>query len=994
MRLLFVWVIFIIFMSIFSAYGDVDVNVDHNLTSGNSLIINISISHPHERNISEVKLTMYNSLYGNIIDSLTMDIFQGSNNLCAQRIKETFKCSIVLCTIGIDRTGIILLYAFPRQPILGIWHFQFEYYDDTQNVLSTVQKKLNLEHFAITSQKLEPKLKIENFSGDKVEVSCYSKTELFFKKSNSHFPLTKVGFGLNNYIYFTDLYQRNGDPYGLKCVHGVLADSATIHEGNNIKCFDVVNLGKDNRLCSSTEDWHKPLFLFSDRENIPAYFAGHLSFINPIPGSVYSHIPQNIVFETDIRSCFQVPQKSNDMKNLCLTSSVLLQWLSIFSRFVIQYESLTVWSTNQTNYQCPGGIILTIIANDCFENDQFENNSRSCNESAGFTIYHNDTLHLKPVEARNECITNFILCFQNPRQRPGYVYLFPSSNSLIIHKMFNPIQVTNLNFVHQCPVARVTQNLLKLEDEILKNASSIIPNIVVKTGHLHCDCEQKPFTCFGNATFTIARMSFDVKDIINSNSVAFCFIGSTKSPVINLNRLLFHHLCDRNTSKYLQGLYAPVHLTYSVTPDFPLITFSCTNNLIDKGKKVCELEDHDLMRVTIETQYRNVQSISNENVTLNLNYLNSVDKFNRMSCSKNSSVQHNIPIRDIIMSVMSTYCANFLSPYRIHYTSYNNTHVVCSALSVSSLCNIELLNIAIGSTSCSSDTCLENLRTERLLVTDKNSTSLYQNTCTVYYRYHNPQGNVIPIKQSRSMPQYTYKSNSVFYQQSSQFSLCSSQHIAPVVVMKRYFKHVLVTSFLDNRCNKDLPFIVNVNIVKLNSIIHNYDQQTIIYAKTTNSRELQTENNHLIPDDGELHFSYDYAEKAILVIISDSFIHDLIHSYQSPIMVHVLSIYKGSNMTGYLEVPIWMFGDLYKDQYNRYTQDKDQPWPIFKPRSQLLYEKDQVGLFIIISFPVTFFIIISLVIITLSCVLYKIKPLTKEHLILQNMYTPNQSALF
>ena len=89
-----------------------------------------------------------------------------------------------------------------------------------------------------------------------------------------------------------------------------------------------------------------------------------------------------------------------------------------------------------------------------------------------------------------------------------------------------------------------------------------------------------------------------------------------------------------------------------------------------------------------------------------------------------------------------------------------------------------------------------------------------------------------------------------------------------------------------------------------------------------------------------------------------------------------------------------MFGNLYEDQYRRYLQEKGKPWPIFKPENQPLYENDQTGLFIIISFPVTFSVIIFLVVITISCVLYNIKPLAKERLILQNMYTLHESAYF
>ena len=350
--------------------------------------------------------------------------------------------------------------------------------------------------------------------------------------------------------------------------------------------------------------------------------------------------------------------------------------------------------------------------------------------------------------------------------------------------MFKPVQMTNLNYVRQCRVAHLAQNLLMLEEEILKNASFVIPNIVVKTGQLHCDCEQKPFTCFGNSTFTVARMNFKIKDI-NSNSMAFCFIGNKKSPVMNLNRLILDNLCEGNIPKSLQDQYAPIYLTYSVTPDFPLIIFKCTNNPINEGMEICDLEDQDLMKVTIESQYKNIQSISNENITINLNYFNSMDKFNRILCSKNSSVQHNIPIKDVITSVKSTYCASFLSPYRIRYTSYNDSHVVCSVLPVSPLCPIQLLKMVIGSTSCSSDTCIENLRTERLLIRVINSTAVYDNICTVYYRYHNPQGKIITTKQSRLLPKYTYKSNSVFYQRSSQTTLCSSKNISPVVVIDR-----------------------------------------------------------------------------------------------------------------------------------------------------------------------------------------------------------------
>lgn len=976
--------------------SDTDVNIYYNLTMDNSLIINISISYPHGLNISEGKLTMYNHLSTNI---LSMDLFHISEDLCAQIIKQALKCTSAVCVNHVGESNISLLYSSPAHSVFGIWYFKLKYYDNVQRMFKMVEKELNLNQYALVNEKLKLKLKIRKLTADKVELLCYCPRPFYSEPISKGFPLTKVGFGLNNLLYFGDLYQRKGSPFDPRCTYPLVLNSTSIHDKNDIKCFDVVNFRKDNRLCRSSKDRLKPLFLFSDRQDIPNYFAGNLSFVNPTTYTIYNHMPQNIIIESDIRSCFQVHSENNNNKNLCLPSPMILEWISQLARFVIQYESVIVWSSNLTDYQCPTGKILTILTHDCLENHPFTNEGtgfRTCNKSAGFTIYHNDTLHLKLMEKRNDCIINFILCFQNLRQRPRYVYLFPSSKPVVRPIAFNPVQVTNLKYVLQCPPALQEQNLLELEDEILANASSMAPNILVKNGPLHCSCEEKPFTCFVNNTrhvsseYPVATMTFNIKDI-NPNSLAFCFIDNIKSSVINLNNQIIYNVCQRHVSHDLRDLYAPIHLAYSVSPDFPLVTFNCTNSYIGKKKKACGLKDQYLMMVTLESQYKNTQSISRNNITINLNHLVD-DTFNRISCLwHNSSVQRDVPIRHVITSVMETYCSSLHSPYKLRYTYYNDSHVQCIVRSINPACFIQPLKIEIGPVSCSGHACMENLRTERLLITNISSTSLDDSICTVYYRYHNPQKNVIPVKQTR-LQNYVYKSSSISFQKhlKPKSSPCSLRNTVPTIMLKRYFKHVLVTTFLETDCTKHLPFSVNISIFKLNSIIPNYDQYNIIHHKTISSKVLQQQNmdyNNSRPNDENLHFWYDKTDKTILISISDSFIHNLIKLYQSPIVVLVQCLFTETNITKKLEIPAWMFKNIYKDQYSTHLQDVDKyTWPNFKPKGQIIFEKDQVGLFLMKSLPVTVFVIIILLIIIISCVLCHVRPLVKERSILQHIY--------
>lgn len=1005
---------FFIAISITFGSSDTNVNIYYNLTTDNSLIIDINVSYPDSQNISEVILTMYNRLSKHMVNFLRMDLFHISDDLCAQRILQALKCSLAKCIKRVGKTTIRLMYLFPVHSIFGTWYFKLKYYNNTEHAFRTVQKELDLNHYglkAMMKEELKLKLKIKELTADKVEVLCDSQRPLHTEPISVGFPLTKVGFGLNNMLYFGELYQRNGDPYGPKCVHPILLN-LTLHEKNNIKCFDVFNVGKDKRLCATTaEDRPKPLFLFSDRQEIPNYFAGSSSFVNLTTDITYSDLPQNIIIETDIRSCFQVySREHNENKNLCLPSFMVLEWISHLSKFVIQYESLTIWSSNQMDYQCPAGKISTILANDCLQSHNSTVENRTCNTSAGFTIYHSDTdtLHLKPVEERNECVINFILCFQNPRQRPGHVYLFPSSKTAVRPpSMFKPIQFTNLNYVlHQCAEARQEENLLELEDEILTNvsAAAMMSNILVKSSPLHCDCEEKPLSCFLNNTtpsvpseYPVAIMTFNIKDI-NPNSMAYCFVDNIKSPAVNLDNLIIYNICNRkNVSKVLRDLHAPIYLAYSVSADFPLVTFTCTNRYVEKKKVVCGLRDRNSMIVTLESQF---EPISRQNIMINLNHL--VDKFNNISCSWNSSMQqqhHNrVPMHTIITSVMETYCSSLHSPYKIRYTNYNNTHVQCIVRSKNPACLIPPLKIEIGLVSCVGDTCMENLKTERLLIANRNSTSL-DDICKVYYKKYNLQQNVLPIKLTRfqsNIANYTIEFSNISFQtyMGSRYwpGPCSLGKIIPTVVMKRYLQHVLVTTFLDTDCTKDLSFMVNISIHKLNSLIYNYGANNKIYHEIISSKKLlQTYNNiknykhdDTKHDDTKLQSWYDHADKAIVIPISDSFIDHLNQVYRSPVVVFISCSYGGRVQT--LEIPAWMFSDKIYDY--RHLRDKYRhTWPKFKVKShQHIWLKDHTGFFVIISFPATISLTIFLLMLILFCALYRVKPLVREHQIIRNIY--------
>lgn len=972
----FVFLIIILGTGI-SSEKNVKIFLYYNLTTDNSLVINVNISHPHPQNISEVKLMMYNRLStGAMGKILRMNIFHMSDDLCAQTIQQYLNCTLAMCINQLSNTNITLQYLFPTHSVFGMWYFQFEYYDNVQDTFKMIQEELDLSQYTIINEEPDLKLKIKKLTADKVELLCYSGSPLPTEPAGVVFPLTKVGFGFNNLLYFGELYQRNGNPYGAKCTHPVIFNSSTIHKKNDIKCFDTTNKGKDNILC--IED--KPLFLFSDRQDIPHYFAGNLSFVNPATGKIYRNIPQNIIFELDIRSCFQVYSiNDNENKNLCLPSSMVIEWIKYLSTFVSKYESLMVLPSDRTEYQCPAGKILTIVTNNCLANHHHSViDEQTCNRSVGFTIFHNDTLNLKDVEERNECIINHILCFQNFRQRPGHVYLFPSSKPVVRPSNFNPTQNTNLGYLSRCQLSHHQQNLLELEEEIFSNASSKIANILVNNENLYCNCEQKPFTCFSttnsSSEYPIATMTFNRR----SSSMVYCFLDNIKSPAVNLNKLVIDHVCERNKSQDLENIYTPNQLEYSFSP-FPLTTFNCANRYIEEIKKTCGLEAQSLMMVSLYNQYEN-NSIPSQNIRINVNYLD--DKTNRILCFWNSSsLQHNIPISDVITSVMDTYCSSLYSPYKINFFYHNNTHVQCTARLKNNACPIQLQQIKIGFKSCTSNTCLENLRTERSLIVMESSSP---HVCTVYYRYSHPQQDIITMKQT-GLSKYTYNSTSVLLHnnQYNNSMSCLLKNIVPEVTMKRYYKHVLITAFLDTDCTREnFTFSVNISVLKINS----YDK---IYHKTINSRDLQSKNNNLRSDNITLHLWYDDTNKAILIPISDYFIQHFIQLYQSPIIAHVTCIYNKNNRTKTLEIPAWRFKSIYnKDQYNTHLQNIDRyTWPMYKPKShQPFFEGDQTGFFVMIYLPLTLCILIPLLILILLCILCYLKPLVRERSILHNIW--------
>jgi hypothetical protein len=928
------------------------------------------MSHPHKQDISDVKLTIYTNLSTNVQTKLlNMDLFFIEERLRAQKIQQALRCDRVICISNGNQTNIILFYSFPVFPVK--LYFQFEYYNHIQNSSKIIQKELDLRKYAITNENLKLKLKLTKMRTDKVELSCHSENPWFTNPIDMNYPLTKVGFGFNNLLYLGELYQRNGNPYDPRCTHPILFNSVIIPDKNDMKCFDVTNYSKDNRPCIKD----KPLFLFSDRQDIPNYFAGNLSFINPTIGNIYKNIPQNIIFELDIRSCFQVNSiKDTTSRNLCLPSSMIIKWIAHLSKLVSQYNSLVVLPSDQMNYQCPAGKILTILANTCLtENYSISSNNSTCNESFGFEIFYNNTLRLRHMRERNECIINYILCFQNLRQRSGHVYLFPSSKPLVRPETFNPIQITNLSYLSQC---NQQQNLLTLENTIFNNAPSKIPNILVRAENLYCDCEEKPFTCLitnSSSEYPIATMTFNTSDI-KSNSMVYCFVGNVHSPVLNLNNMIINHICKKNTVQDLSTLYITNPFKYSISL-FPLTTFSCTNTY---PNRTCGIEDKGLL--SLYTQYLNITS---ENITININYLTDGD-FNKLSCSwKNSSIKHNIPTSSIITSVMETYCRNLNLPYKIDYSYYNNTHVRCKARLKNNICGIQLQKIEIGSVSCTSNTCFKNFKTERSLIKER---KFSDNICIVYYRYQPQQYSI-----GNTIPQYTYKDNSIsvpLKEKESDHS-CLLENIIPEVVIERYFKHVLVTAFLDTDCTeKNLPFVVNINILKLNSVMYD-NNHTIIYHKIIDSNNLQLKNNNFKPgDNNNLHFIYDHTDKTILIPISDSFIQRLVQIHQSPVIVYVKCMYNRNNEIKKIKIPIWLFKKNYKDKYYyRYLQNTDKyTWPRFKPRSPYLFKRDQTGFFVLIYLPIALCVFIPFLLIILLSILYHIRPMVREYLILRNIW--------